>query len=85
MRHLERMIWAAAFIKDFDISDPPYSMAKDANKWEDWEKSQTLQAMEYACGVIWHLRNAVKPFEKDFGKDSYVTKILREMMDDNNG
>lgn len=55
----ERMIWAAAYVKHFDLKNPPSRCLSGPNsveEWCKWEDQQCVSAMENAANAVGRAR-----------------------------
>lgn len=79
----EKMIWAAAFVKKLDLSNPPREVVLPGNteQWKEWESTQTHHAIEWASGAVEHAREELKSIEEGFGKSSSVYRMLKAMVE----
>jgi hypothetical protein len=80
----ERAIWAAAFVKAYDISRPPYDAVKPGNDkaWTSWEQDQCASAVEVAWATVYRLRGVWRRVVEGWGEYSDVTTMLRDMLGD---
>jgi hypothetical protein len=78
----ERLVWAAAFVKQFTISNPPIGHTPDRdNAWAEWERAQTVSAVEYASAAVLLLRtvrdDVAEGFE-GFDTSQWLDEMLAE-------
>jgi len=87
----EKMVWACIFSKEYDkvmnVNDVPSKKdlgASNMDEWNDkWEElllDKLSVRCEDACHAVLRLRQ-IEPSVKDgYGEDSYVYKMLYEMI-----
>jgi len=72
MTNGEKMVWAAVFAKEFDLS----KCGCDAEK----ESTMVHQAIEEAAGAVYYMRKERDSIIEGFGESSDVTVLLNEIM-----
>ena len=77
----ERLIWAAAFAKHYDISSPG-KVVEDNARWRQWEELRTVQAIECAGGAVERCRESLADVRTGFGEDSETYKMLADILAD---
>lgn len=75
----EKLVWAAVFAKEYDISNPPRGMSENPKLWEQWENAATQAAIECAATAVNRLRGALPSIAERFGDDE-VTFFLEQMI-----
>lgn len=90
MTNGEKMLWAAAYSKQFKFDIPGYvhqefqewrqGVRLGPDPWEAYEIGQAASAAEYATGVVTRLRSALSAVAEGFGEDSDVYQMIKEML-----
>ena len=67
----EKMIWAAVYAREFDLSEPPsrclIGADKDTGKeWAEWEAEKCRQAAEVASAAVMNLREQRESIVEDW-------------------
>jgi len=79
----ERLVWAAAYAKEFDLRNPPREccLPKNDAMWREWEESQVHQAIELACCAVAYMRRVRGDIQNGYGKDSDVAQMLDDILE----
>lgn len=76
MTNGEMMVWAAAFVKHADLSNPPSHVLKPDNDeaWAEWERCKISSAVEHAETMVNYLRESLPRIAEGWGKtdDTYL-------------
>lgn len=90
MTNGEKMVWAAAYAKEFTFDYPSHvhrereawklGGEKGLDPWEAYEMAMAHRAAEYACGVVQRLRSSVAGLVDGWGDNSDICLMAREML-----
>jgi hypothetical protein len=76
----EKMIWAAAYAKYYDLSSPAPGLVNDAAKWKEWESAQVHGAIEFAGYAVENAREHLGAVKDGFGATSSTYLMLKAVL-----
>lgn len=88
----EKLVWAAAYVKEFRFDEVPNHVIMEENEWknggergkspwEEWELDRAASAAEYASSVVSRMRDIRERILEGWGEDSYIYKMFCEMVE----